>query len=156
MEKNKINISIMNINDLEKIKDILTSDFDNFWTYDILKEELNSNFSTYIIASNNNEILGFCGIKIIVDEADLMNIVVKKNFRHCNIASLMLEYIIDLCTQKNIKKINLEVNVKNTIAINLYKKYNFIQVGYRKNYYNGIDDAILMCYNITDKICKYT
>ena len=41
------------------------------------------------------------------------------------------------------KKITLEVNINNTIALNLYKKFNFKEVAIRKGYYNGID-AILM------------
>ena len=45
---------------------------------------------------------------------------------------------------KKLKCVTLEVNVHNEIAINLYKKYNFIEVGRRKKYYNNIDDAIIM------------
>lgn len=77
-----IQISKMSLEDLEIIKDILVSDFDDFWTFNILKEELQCSNSHIIVAKNEkNEIIGFAGIKIILDEADLMNIVVKKNFR---------------------------------------------------------------------------
>lgn len=131
--------------DLEQIAHRLSSDFDNFWNYDTLKDELNSEFSKYIVAkTQDNNIVGFCGIKIILDEAELMNIVVKKDFRGRKISSYMLSEIIRYCKNHEIKAINLEVNIKNTIAINLYKKYNFKEVGLRKKYYNGIDDAILM------------
>ena len=41
------------------------------------------------------------------------------------------------------KKIILEVSDQNTSALNLYKKYNFIEINRRKGYYNGID-AIIM------------
>ena len=33
-------ISKMSIEDLKSIKNILTTDFDNFWSFDILEEEL--------------------------------------------------------------------------------------------------------------------
>lgn len=33
-------ISEMNLQDLENIKDCLLTDFDNFWSYNILKQEL--------------------------------------------------------------------------------------------------------------------
>ena len=45
MEKNNYLISEMKIEDLENIKDILEVDFDEFWNYETLKEELESNFS---------------------------------------------------------------------------------------------------------------
>lgn len=145
LEKNSLTISQMTINDLDEIKSILESDFDEFWNYETLKEELKSPFSKYIVARNSdNLIVGFAGIKIILDEAELMNIVTRKNMRGLGVASSMLEYIISYCKQHEIKKINLEVNSSNSIAINLYKKYNFKQIGFRKKYYNNTYDAILM------------
>ena len=97
--------------------------------------------------SLDNIIVGFAGIKIILDTAELMNIVTKKSFRANGIGKLMLEYLINMCKKEKIKTLNLEVNSQNTIAINLYKKYNFKEVGLRKKYYNNTYDAILMSLN---------
>lgn len=139
----------MNLEDLELIKNTLISDFDEFWNYDILKTELLSSNSKYIVVRNkDNNIVGFAGIKIILDEAEIMNIVTKKSERNLGIASLMLSYLIKLCSKFSINKINLEVNYKNYIAINLYKKYNFTEVGLRKKYYDNTDDAVLMTLSI--------
>lgn len=150
MEKNNLIISSMTLNDLEDIKDFLISDFDDFWNYETLKDELNSSFSKYIIVKNSitNSIVGFAGIKVILDEADLMNIVTKKDSRNNGIGSLLLKSIINKCKEENLKYLNLEVNVNNTIAINLYKKYNFEEIGLRKKYYNNTDDALLMKLNL--------
>ena len=41
-------------------------------------------------------------------------------------------------------KMTLEVNKKNEIAINLYRKYGFKIVGDRKNYYGIDQDAYIM------------
>lgn len=134
-------IEKMNISHLDSISNILESDFDSFWNYNIFVNELKNKESTYIIAKQNNEIIGFAGITIILDVADITNIVVKKNFRGKGISKILLENLITLCKLNKCSKINLEVNEKNTIAINLYKKYNFKQVGMRKNYYkkeNGL------------------
>ena len=38
--------------------------------------------------------------------------------------------------------INLEVNCSNLVAINLYKKFDFVQVGLRKNYYDRQDGLL--------------
>ena len=144
----KFKIEIMSLNDLETIKDILQTEFDEFWTYEILQQELLSNNSKYIVAKSlDNIIVGFAGIKIILDTAELMNIVTKKSFRANGIGKLMLKYLINMCKKEKIKTLNLEVNSQNTIAINLYKKYNFKEVGLRKKYYNNTYDAILMSLN---------
>ncbi len=133
----------MDIQDSEEIKDVLLSDFDDFWSYEVLREELLSDSSLYIVAKKQNEIIGFAGIKIIIDEADIMNIVVKKSYRNNGIGSLLLENLILISNKKNLNFINLEVDCKNTIAINLYKKFGFEEISLRKNYYKN-NDAMIM------------
>ena len=135
-EKSKnIKITSMTQEDLTQISDTLSSDFDEFWSYDILKNELNADNSNYFIAKLNEKIVGFSGIKTMVDEADIMNIVVKKDFRNQGIGSLLLENLIDLAKKQNLTSITLEVMEENFPAIHLYKNFGFHQVGLRKNYY---------------------
>lgn len=135
--------SNMNMSDLEEIKDTLVSDFDDFWTYSILKDELNSSSSHYIVAKSDSKIVGFCGIKVVLDSADIMNIVVKKNFRNLGIGTTLLNEIITLCSSFNLSSITLEVRKDNEYAISLYKKLGFKTLGIRKKYYNGIDGFIM-------------
>lgn len=137
-------ISEMNLQDLENIKDCLLTDFDNFWSYNILKQELENGKSKYFVAKQENEIVGFAGILLIIDQVNIMNIVVKKDKRNFGIGSLLLEEIIRYSKIHNATSITLEVNEKNIPAIKLYEKYGFKQVGLRKKYYNNEDNAILM------------
>ena len=138
-------IDKMSLEDLISIKDILTTEFDDFWNYEILKSELESNNSYFFVAKNiSGEIVGFAGIKVILDEADIMNIVVKKDFRNNGIGSLLLDYLISYSKSINLKTITLEVNEINIPAIKLYEKFDFEKLGIRKKYYNGENDAIIM------------
>ena len=147
-----LKIENMTSNNLESIKDILLSDFDDFWNYNILKKELECSNSHFIIVKNNNEIVGFAGLKVIVDEADIMNIVVKKTFRHNGIGSILLENLISYAKDNNLKTITLEVNEHNLSAIRLYDKFNFDHIGIRKKYYNGESDAIIMSKILGEKL----
>lgn len=136
-----IEIKEMTITELDYIKDIFTSDFDDFWNYNILKEELESKNSKYIVAIIDRKIVGFAGIKVMLDEADIMNIVTKKDFRNKGIGNLLLENLITLSRNLNLNTITLEVNEENMPAIRLYEKFGFRNLGVRKNYYkdkNGI------------------
>lgn len=137
-------ISEMNLQDLENIKGCLLTDFDNFWSYNILKQELENGKSKYFVAKQENEIVGFTGILLIIDQVNIMNIVVKKDKRNFGIGSSLLEEIIRYSKIHNATSITLEVNEKNIPAIKLYKKYGFKQVGLRRKYYNNEDNAILM------------
>lgn len=140
-----LKIKKMNIEDLNSIQNILFTDFDNFWTYSTFEEELKCENSYFIIAKNeNNEIVGFAGLKTIIDEADIMNIVVKKSYRNNGIGSILLENLIYYAKSLNLKTVTLEVNDHNLSAIRLYDKFNFDHIGIRKKYYNGESDAIIM------------
>lgn len=133
---------------LDKIKENLKEDFDEFWNENVLKNELENPASTYIVAKDEqNNIVGYAGIWQPIDEAHITNIVTKKDKRRNKIGTKMLEELIKIAKEKKLKDITLEVNVNNIPAINLYKKYNFKEVGIRKKYYNNSDDAIIMTLN---------
>lgn len=143
-----IKIEKMNKIHLEKIKDKLGSEFDDFWNIETLESELENPLSEYIVAICENEIVGFAGIWKPIDEAHITNIVTRIDKRRNNIGTKMLEELIKMAKENNLKCVTLEVNEHNKNAINLYKKFEFREVGRRKNYYNNADDAIIMTLNI--------
>ena len=139
----------MTLDDLNNIKDILQTEFDNFWSSNILESELKADNSYVIVAkSEDDNIMGFADLKIIIDEADIMNIVVRKPYRHNGIGSILLEHLINYAKSKNLKSVTLEVNEHNLSAVHLYDKFAFDKIGIRKKYYNGESDAIIMSKNI--------
>jgi len=134
----------MTLQDFLEIEPILISDFDDLWNANILKSELENTNSQYIVAKINNEIVGFAGVWFSVDDSHITNIVVKKSARHTGIGSKLLEKLIDLTKEQNKLSLTLEVNTKNIPAQKLYLKYGFENLGIRKKYYNGIEDAFIM------------
>lgn len=143
-----IKIEKMTMNDFEKIKENLQSDFDEFWTANILKSELESDLSNYIVAKIDNNIVGFAGVIILPDDVEITNIVTKKSERKKGIGKSLLDKLIEIAFELS-KDISLEVNEKNNAAINLYEKAGFERVGIRKKYYNGCDNAIIMTKKFT-------
>lgn len=139
-----IEIEKMKLKDYEKIKDNLIEEFDDFWPPSILKSEIESSLSRYVVAKEVDNIVGFAGIIILPDDVEITNIVTKKTERKKGIGTLLLEKIIEISKETNKKIISLEVNEKNDSAIKLYTKFGFEKVGLRKRYYNGIDNAIIM------------
>lgn len=144
MRYNNVEISKMTIDDFHSIKNSLISEFDDFWTIQTFEEELKSDNSYYLVAKIDEEIVGFCGIKIIFDEADIMNVVTKKNKRNLGIATSILDNLILVAKEKNIHTLTLEVNNKNLAAIHLYEKFGFKTIAVRNKYYKNVDDANIM------------
>ncbi len=146
----EIQITKMTLQDLNLISDILKTDFDDFWNISTLQSELNNKNSNYFVAKNESlEIIGFAGVWFGFEEAHITNIVTKKSFRHLGIATKLLNCIINYCKEfENIYTLTLEVKESNTVAISLYEKFDFKKVGLRKNYYNNIENAIIMTKDI--------
>lgn len=143
-----MNLSIrsMLLEDLEQIKDCLQEDFDDFWNYHVLKQELENPNSEYFVALIDDKIVGFAGIWTAVDDIHITNIVTKKAERNNGIGTKLLEYLILVAQKKNLSSLTLEVNENNNPAIHLYEKHHFQKVGQRKNYYKQNENAIIMTY----------
>lgn len=140
----EIVINKMTFSHLLKIKDKITSDFDDFWTYSIFEKELENPNSKYFVALINEEIVGFAGIWKVLDETHITNIVTKISKRHMGIASKLLEELIKTAKAEKSSILTLEVNETNINAIKLYEKFNFKKIGLRKNYYGQNKNAIIM------------
>lgn len=139
-------IEAMEISDLSFILDNLYTDFDDFWSYDVLKQEFDNPNSSYFVAKIDDEVVGFGGIWRAVDDIHITNIVTSKNYRHLGIASKILEKLMEMGKKEKFNSITLEVAESNIPAIHLYNKYQFSSVGRRKHYYHHGEDAIIMTY----------
>ena len=137
-------ISKMTLGDIVSIENDFNTNFDQFWSISILKEDIKSTTSTYFLAKSNSEVIGLAGIKIILDEADIMNIVTRIDKRNLGIASALLSNLIEFAKKSNCSTISLEVNESNFPAIHLYEKFGFERIGFRKKYYNNTDNVIIM------------
>ncbi len=139
----EIKILKMTLEDLAQIEDYLISDFDDFWSVDMLKSELMGENKSYLVAKQNDEIVGFAGFMRNFLEIEIMNIVVKKECRGKGIGKMLLQKMIENAKNDGAQEIFLEVNENNKIARQLYQNADFSEVGKRKNYYNQ-ESAIVM------------
>ena len=73
--------------------------------------------------------------RVVRDELEIISILIDKKFRKAGFGKGLLSKLLNIALKKKIQNIFLEVSVENQIAINLYKKFNFIKIGKRTNYY---------------------
>ncbi len=88
---------------------------------------------------------GMAGIWMMVDEAHIVTIAVRKIHKMQGLGEWLLISIIEMAMRLNAKVVTLEVRISNVIAQKLYEKYGFTKAGTRKKYYsdNG-EDALIM------------
>ena len=143
-------IEKMNTSNIEGVKQICDLSFSSPWSLSSLNDELHNSNATYIVIKLGNTVVGFGGMRIIFDEADITNIAVHPDYRGYNFGDVIVENLIKVAKSLNVSSMTLEVRVSNIIAINLYKKHNFVIEGTRKNFYeNPREDGYIMWnYNI--------
>ena len=119
--------------------------FSTPWSERMFYQDANNPSAYYVLARIGGELVGYCGIYMVLDEGQITNIAVLKKYRGQKIASSILEKIVDYARENNLFKITLEVRESNAAAIGLYEKFGFKKVGYRKGYYhNPQETAVLM------------
>ena len=136
--------------DLDAIVELENRCFTVPWSRDAFYNELNQNkFACYIVLEQEDQIIGYCGAWLIIDEAHITNIAILPEFRGQKLGEALLNKMIERSREKGIERMTLEVRKSNTVAQSLYKKLGFQNGAVRKNYYSdNQEDAIVMWVNI--------
>lgn len=119
--------------------------FSHPWSEDMLAEELYNDNASYIVAvADDGVVLGYAGLKVVLDEGTIDKVAVKGQYRRMGVADALVETFVRF-GGANLAFITLEVRLSSDAAIQLYMKHGFEQVGRRKDYYQDPkEDAILM------------
>lgn len=148
MKMQEITISKMTVQDLEDVYEIDKEAFPIPWQKTSFEEELKNILATYLVAKENNKVIGYLGMWFVIDECHITNIAVHSSYRRNGIASKLIKEMFKLCNSHGISYILLEVRANNIPAQKLYESFGFKSDGIRKNYYKNPDgtyeDAILM------------
>jgi [ribosomal protein S18]-alanine N-acetyltransferase len=142
----KIRVEPMLIEHLGAVHAIERASFSVPWPDDAYRNELLTNrLASYVVARAGDEIVGFGGLWVMVDEAHITTFAVDPRWRRRGIGEWMLLGLIDRALERGAREATLEVRLSNMPARRLYEKYGFRPVGIRPRYYsdNG-EDALIM------------
>jgi ribosomal-protein-alanine N-acetyltransferase len=107
--------------------------------------ELSNPLSHWLVAVEDDAVLGYIGSQTVLDESDMMNVAVSPAHRRKGIAEALVLALADALREKGSAKLTLEVRASNAPAITLYEKLDFKPIGMRKNYYrNPKEDALIL------------
>jgi ribosomal-protein-alanine N-acetyltransferase len=102
--------------------------------------------------NTSEDIVGFSGFWMMMQEAHIIAIGVRNGYRQLGIGEGLLIATIELAQILNANLVTLEVRASNMVAQELYKKYGFQVEGRRLKYYSSDgEDAIIMS---TDNIAS--
>ncbi|TDL31212.1 ribosomal-protein-alanine N-acetyltransferase [Jeotgalibacillus sp. S-D1] len=140
----------MTIQDIDQVLMVEEQSFTIPWRREAFENELMVNqFAKYLLLEKDNEVIGYCGLWLIMDEAHVTNIAIVPGQRGQKLGLTLMQKVLKLAKEAGAKTVTLEVRVSNDIARSLYRKLGFLEGGIRKNYYsdNG-EDALVMWVNL--------
>ncbi len=140
-----IQIREMQWDDLDQVMEIENACFSVPWTETGFFTFLLRDDALFLVAEDGEDIYGYCGIVMVMDEGDITNVAVAASMRNQGIGKMLLNKLFEETKNRGVNKIFLEVRESNESAIHLYEKMGFVVTGRRKNYYQAPgEDAILM------------
>lgn len=135
----------MKVSHCQAVYEIAKASLPEHWSYEDIEDVIRRKDNHYFVALKQGKVVGFAGMIIIMDEAELFNIAVEFSERGNGIGKKLMETICHTALEAGACRILLEVRMQNEQARKLYETCGFVEIAVRKQYYNNPDDdAIIM------------
>ncbi|MGT2846795.1 ribosomal protein S18-alanine N-acetyltransferase [Streptococcus massiliensis] len=124
----------------DKIYQVMTDVYEvSPWTKEQLARDLTAPYSSYFLAWEAENLVGFLAILSSDFEAEILQIAIKRAYQGQGIATALFEHL------PADKELFLEVRQSNSPALLFYQKEKFKEIARRKSYYHEpVEDAIIM------------
>ncbi len=136
----------MLMSDLGVVMQLEPTLYSHPWTHGNFVDSLNNHHQAWVL-SENEVIIGYSVMMMVLDEAHLLNISVDKALQGKGWGRYLLDLMMKKARELGAANLFLEVRVSNVNAIKLYEKVGFNEMAIRRNYYPAVagrEDAILM------------
>ena len=123
--------------------------FSDAWTSTGIYETFCQDQAFVTVAENDGEIVGYCIIYYVMDEAEIARIAVDEKVRRQGVGRGLLDFVCECCKVKHVQRLLLDVRESNENARRFYEQYGFAVDGIRKNFYDQPkENAVLMSKSI--------
>lgn len=133
--------------DLDAVHLIETLSFRSPWSKHSLAGELKNRVAHYVVMERDGEVIGYCGMWVLFEEAHITNIAIHPDHRGNGYGKQLLLAAMEHAASFGAEMMTLEVRETNTVAQNMYAQYGFLQQGFRKKYYSDTGEGALLLWN---------
>jgi ribosomal-protein-alanine N-acetyltransferase len=137
--------------DLRLVLPIEAAVFPEPWSVTVFNSELALRHGRiYRAAWDGDQLAGYIGFLIVDDDAHITTIATAPIYQRAGVATTLIIHGIRALLTQGVKHLSLEVAAHNEPAKSLYRRFGFVPVGVRKNYYpvTGEDALVMWAYDI--------
>ena len=117
------------------------------WSQESILHDIKENpVSRWLVLDDGEgRVLAYAGLWLVIDEAHVLNVAVHPDAQRQGNGRRILTALIELARENGMGLMTLEVRRSNLPAQALYHACGFLDVGYRKRYYeDNREDALIM------------
>lgn len=123
--------------------------FSDAWSEKSILDTLKQPQAFIVVAEQGNAIVGYCIVYFVLDEAEIARVAVDASLRKQGVGQELLRKTCQICKEKGIERLLLDVREGNENARRFYQAFGFEVDGLRKNFYdNPKEHAVLMSMSI--------
>lgn len=120
------------------------------WTERAWAEEFEGGDRFVLIGRQGGEIMAAATYQLVADTADMHRILVAKKYRGQGLAAALITPGLTWAKHNGATRMMLEVRTDNEFAIRLYRRFGFVDIATRPNYYGPGLDALVMTRGLGD------
>ena len=136
--------------DLDTVMDIESHAYDFPWTQGIFRDCLRVGYCCWCY-ENDGLIQGYGVMNVAAGESHILNITVRPESQRQGIGGKLMKHFLQVARRHDADTVMLEVRPSNKLAISLYEKLGFNEIGVRRNYYpadEGREDALILALSL--------
>lgn len=149
----RVVVEAMRLEDVPQVHEIERLSFTTPWPAYAFEQELRGNrLARYLVARAGEQVVGFAGVWLMVDDAHITTFGVHPDWRRQGIGRQLLLNLAELSANIGARRMTLEVRASNVAAQALYRGFGFDVAGRRPGYYtdDGEDALVMTTPNLGD------
>jgi len=132
-----VQVRAMREEDVDAVVAIETEAFSSPWQRDTFLELIGRpNLELLVMEHASEGIVGYAVLWCIMDQGELANLAIVPAMRSRGLGTRLLESVVDVARRRGVESLFLEVRDSNAVALELYRRFGFSQVGLRPGYYD--------------------
>ena len=141
-----IEVRSMRLADVEAVVQIETETFSTPWQKETFSSLIDrSGVELLVMDDAEDGVIGYAVLWCILDQAELANVAVTSKRRGRGLGRHLIGHVLDVARDRGVTKMFLEVRASNGRAAEIYRRFGFSEVGFRRDYYDDPpEDARIM------------
>jgi ribosomal-protein-alanine N-acetyltransferase len=146
----RLELRPMEAGDVDDVYALECSVFPHPWSRANFVDSLASGYDAWVLREPAGPLAGYFLLMYALDEAHLLDVAVAAERQGSGLGRHLLDRITARARATGMESILLEVRPSNARALQVYRRYGYVEIGRRKGYYPAHEgrreDAIVMRY----------